>query len=103
MKPKKFVTYKRLNAEAEIFGFPFMIFFYLLIFTIVSVLIMFSASFIISFLWVMIYLGVIITASITFKKYGIKTALKNMELFFRNPTVVKYNQSLIIEKLDLDL
>jgi len=103
MSTKSLKTYKRINKEADIFGFPFMIFFALLLFTILSFLIVYSVGLFIAVIWICIYIGIIGVFWFTYKKYGLKQTLKNIELYFRNPEVIKVNGTIKIKKLDFDL
>lgn len=100
---KYYKSYRRINKDAEIFGFPFMMFFALLLLSVFSLLIILLMGFIFSVIWFLIYIGIIIVSWLVYQKYGLKQTLKNIELYFRNPEVIKIKGSIKIKKGDFNL
>lgn len=94
----KFTTYKKINSEALIYGFPFTIFFILIVWLLVSGLIIASVPFNIKLLWGIITIAGVIAVFLIYQKYGLKSFLKLLELQFKNINVIKNNEPLIINK-----
>lgn len=92
----KLKTYKRLNAPATIFGFPYGIFFIVLIW-IISILFLFmSVPFFTGVIILIIGVLGLFGLIIVYKKYGIKSISKKYNLYFNNIEVVKINENVII-------
>ncbi len=97
----KLETFKKIDSEALIYGFPFTVFFVLIMWIIIAVLIIIKVPLNLKIVWGIITIAGIFFVLIVFKKYGLKLFLKNFDLYFKNIDEIKFNEPIIINKRKL--
>jgi len=100
-KVYKLQTYKKLNADATIGGFPFGVFFIVIMWLTINVFIVVSVSFVYKIVVAFIALiGMVLLITI-FKKHGLKATQKYIDLFFKKVQVIKLNEQIKIKKIKI--
>jgi len=94
----KLKTYKRINRNATIYGFPFSVFFVLFLWVLIFIMIIINASFIMKIVALIIGLAGIGGITYIFKTKGIKNIQKSYDLYFKKIDVIKINEQIIIKK-----
>lgn len=97
----KLTTFKRLNENAKIFGYPFGIFFIVVIWIVINVFAVISVSFLMKiFFGILGFFGLIII-TVVYKKYGLKASQKYIDLIFKKVKIIKCNEQIRIKKINL--
>ena len=100
-KVYKLNTFKRLNAPATIFGFPYGIFFIVISWLIINMFLIMSVNYAVKIIIVIIALAGLVGITVVYKKYGIKATSKFIISLLEKVEVVKMNEQINIKKLNL--
>lgn len=97
----KLKTFKRINQDATILGFPFSVFFILFFWVLIFGMLVGSVKSIMKIPLILIGLGGVGLMSYIYNKKGLKNLQKGYDLYFKKVDVIKINEQIIIKKLKL--